>query len=316
MSGAKFTLKELKDRIEDGELDLSLSTITEDTLPIMEMNQLKRFQVLDLSCNIMKSLPVELCSFTQLTKLDVSKNLLSQLPDNIGELSNLQCLDLLGNKLTTLPESFGDLSQLRWLDVRENPLSVAILKEAGDCLDDRQCKMCAIQVVKLMNYVHVEREKKRVAERQEKEAELEKAAQEERQVKKRLKQEEKERKRQEYLERQRLEGSSGTVKPGKGDTQPSKMNDAPTECAHKNGHQGESILCTILSMLSILLVITSGTLCLALGLYYYCEATPAEDAVSPICTSQFWFPVRDYIEDILLPYLMVLQNEIQLFMNR
>lgn len=57
---------------------------------------------------------------------------------------------LAGNKLKTLPESFGDLSLLRWLDVRNNPLSAAIIKEAGDCLDDKQCKLCAQRVGELV----------------------------------------------------------------------------------------------------------------------------------------------------------------------
>ena len=59
-------------------------------------------------------------------------------------------LDSAGNKLTTLPESFGDLKSLRWLDVRDNPLSAAIKKEAGDCLDDKQCKTCALRVCEVV----------------------------------------------------------------------------------------------------------------------------------------------------------------------
>ena len=58
---------------------------------------------------------------------------------------------LAGNRLTTLPESFGDLSSLVWLDVKDNPLSTGIKKEAGDCLDDKQCRTCAIRVSRWIN---------------------------------------------------------------------------------------------------------------------------------------------------------------------
>ena len=37
MNGSKFTVKELKERLDDGDLDLSLSTLTEDDIPITQM---------------------------------------------------------------------------------------------------------------------------------------------------------------------------------------------------------------------------------------------------------------------------------------
>lgn len=51
-----------------------------------------------------------------------------------------------GNQLKTLPESFGNLKSLQWLDVKDNPLDPIIKREAGDCLDDKQCKICAFKV--------------------------------------------------------------------------------------------------------------------------------------------------------------------------
>ena len=83
---------------------------------------------------------------SHLTKLDLSKNLLESLPQNFGLMVALQHLDLLGNKLTDLPVSFGDLRALRWLDVKENPLQPDLKKIVGDCLDDKQCKACAQKV--------------------------------------------------------------------------------------------------------------------------------------------------------------------------
>ena len=37
MNGSKFTVKDLKERLDDGDLDLSLSTLTEDDIPITQM---------------------------------------------------------------------------------------------------------------------------------------------------------------------------------------------------------------------------------------------------------------------------------------
>jgi Leucine-rich repeat (LRR) protein len=65
--------------------------------------------------NIGKNFPV---SLTHIVKLNLSKNLLKSLPDNFGELINLKHLDLYNNKIQTLPLSFGNLKKLEWLDVK------------------------------------------------------------------------------------------------------------------------------------------------------------------------------------------------------
>jgi hypothetical protein len=86
------------------------------------------------------------CSLTHLVKIDLSKNRLVELPHDFGRLDSLQHLDLLGNELTTLPESFSRLSKLKWLDLKDNPLEPGLKKNAGDCLDERQCRQCAQRV--------------------------------------------------------------------------------------------------------------------------------------------------------------------------
>lgn len=86
------------------------------------------------------------CTLTRIVRLDLSKNSLSSLPENFGELVNLNHVDLLGNNLTRLPLSFAELENLKWLDLKNNPLVVPPQKMVGDCLDDKQCKLCAQRV--------------------------------------------------------------------------------------------------------------------------------------------------------------------------
>ncbi|KAL3879743.1 hypothetical protein ACJMK2_032029 [Sinanodonta woodiana] len=138
----------LKDEIVDGELDLSLNNLT--TVPVKDLVPLTKATRLDLSCNLLKSLPNDFCTLKHLVKIDLSKNFLDSLPDNFGSLINLQHLDLLGNKLTLLPVSFYKLQKLKWLDLKDNPLEEELKGVAGDCLDEAQCKKCATQVVKYM----------------------------------------------------------------------------------------------------------------------------------------------------------------------
>lgn len=38
---------------------------------------------------------------------------------------------------------------LKWLDLKDNPLELGLAKAAGDCLDEKQCKQCAIKVTEM-----------------------------------------------------------------------------------------------------------------------------------------------------------------------
>lgn len=94
-----------------------------------------------------------------ITWLDLSKNLLTTLPENFGSLVKLQHLDLYSNQLKILPLSFGDLKQLKWLDLKNNPLQEDFQKVAGHCLTSKQCEDCANKVTNFMRNM-----KKRVVE--------------------------------------------------------------------------------------------------------------------------------------------------------
>ncbi|XP_026523185.1 leucine-rich repeat-containing protein 59 [Notechis scutatus] len=193
----------LKDKLDGNELDLSLCDLYE--VPVKELAGFPKATVLDLSCNNLATLPSEFCSLTHLVKLDLSKNRLQNLPSDFGRLINLQHLDLLNNRLATLPVSFAQLKNLKWLDLKDNPLDPTLAKVAGDCLDEKQCKLAAVRVLQHMRVLQSELdrerqqklqkeqelEKKREAERQAREAQ-------ERELRKREKAEEKERRRREY----------------------------------------------------------------------------------------------------------------------
>ncbi|XP_018493732.1 E3 ubiquitin-protein ligase LRSAM1 [Galendromus occidentalis] len=75
-----------------------------------------------LQHNSLKSLP-DLRDLTLLTVLNVSSNLLKTLPDSIGCLVKLEILDLHSNQLTKLPSTMSKLKSLRVLDISNNELS-------------------------------------------------------------------------------------------------------------------------------------------------------------------------------------------------
>ena len=94
--------------------------------------------------------------------MDLSKNRLQRLPDDFGNLNKLVRLDLYGNQLKTLPITFGQLAKLKWLDLKDNPLEPTLRKYAGDCTNQKQCQLCALNCVKFMKYekTRIEAEKR------------------------------------------------------------------------------------------------------------------------------------------------------------
>nr|CAD7601732.1 unnamed protein product [Timema genevievae] len=142
----------LRDRVEDGELDLSMSDLEE--VPVRDI---KNFATL-----------------THLIKLDLSKNQLTELPENFGDLVLLKHLDLYSNQLTHLPLSLGRLKNLRWLDLKNNPLVSALGEVVGTCLDAQQCQQCAKKVVPFLQKMQqtVEEERNRRQDQRRKQQEI------------------------------------------------------------------------------------------------------------------------------------------------
>lgn len=136
----------VKDKVNDGEIDLSVSEIKD--VPVKEIASFKKVFSLDLSNNLIVNLPKQFAPLlVHITKLDLSKNQLCELPENFGELVKLKHLDLYRNQLQHLPLSFGKLVALRWLDLKDNQLLPVIRETAGVCGDSKECQQCAKDVV-------------------------------------------------------------------------------------------------------------------------------------------------------------------------
>ena len=84
-------------------------------------------------------------------------------------------MDLYNNQLEYLPVTFGHLSKLKYLDLKANPLNPALQKIIGPCITGKDCQNAAKNVVPY--HIDLEKkmlyEKRKKAEREEKERELE-----------------------------------------------------------------------------------------------------------------------------------------------
>ncbi|KAG8226497.1 hypothetical protein J437_LFUL007379 [Ladona fulva] len=164
----------LKDRFEDGELDLSMSDLEE--VPVKEINAMKKAKSLDLSNNRIAKLGKNFATMTHIIKLDLGKNLLTELPENFGDMVQLKHLDLYGNKIDRLPLSFGKLSNLKWLDLKGNPLTPKLAEVAGQCLDAAECAKCARSVVALLRNMAVSIEEEKARREQQRQLHLQQQA--------------------------------------------------------------------------------------------------------------------------------------------
>lgn len=95
---------------------------------------------LDISHNVITTLPEGICELERLQILLGGTNRLMHLPDTLCMLSELQLLSLPANQLVRLPASFGDLTALRVLHVQGNALTT-LPPSLGGCvaLEDIDC---------------------------------------------------------------------------------------------------------------------------------------------------------------------------------
>ncbi|XP_014230545.1 leucine-rich repeat-containing protein 59 [Trichogramma pretiosum] len=149
----KLSAKDIKDKLFDDNLDLSLCEL--EDVPVREIAIARRFSILDLSNNYLTTLPPNFATLAQIVKLDLSKNQLTELPENFGDLKQLRHLDLYGNQISRLPLSLGQLKKLKWLDLKENPLTPSVASIAGPCNNPKECQDCARNVVKYLANVAV-----------------------------------------------------------------------------------------------------------------------------------------------------------------
>lgn len=162
---ANVTIKKklnIKEKIDDDKLDLSLHAL--ESVPVKEISAFPKVRKLNLSFNCLTTLPEDFIKLINIRELDLSKNKLKALPKNFGQLVNLRNLDLLGNELTSLPSTFSELKSLQWLDLKDNPLKPQLKQAAGDCLDEAQCKKCAINVLRFIRTQSADEERQKQAE--------------------------------------------------------------------------------------------------------------------------------------------------------
>ncbi|XP_014474281.1 PREDICTED: leucine-rich repeat-containing protein 59 [Dinoponera quadriceps] len=157
----KLNLKNIKDKLKDNSLDLSLCELKE--VPVREIASVRKATDVNLSTNLLVSLPTTFVTLRQIVKLDLSRNMLTELPENFGEMTQLKYLDLYANQISRLPLSLSELKNLRWLDLKENPLTEAVASVAGPCSNLSECQACARNVVNYLSTVKllIEEEKLR-----------------------------------------------------------------------------------------------------------------------------------------------------------
>jgi len=93
-----------------------------ETLPSLP----KSLKQLKLDTNHFSSVPPQICnpSLVKLEKLDLSFNLLATLPSGIGYLASLVDLNLDSNCIVSLPDEVGKLKKLKALSLRNNQIRV------------------------------------------------------------------------------------------------------------------------------------------------------------------------------------------------
>jgi len=99
------------------QLDLSDQLIT--TLPD-SLGNLERLKELNLSHNQIATLPDSLGNLEWLTELNLSHNQIATLPDSLGNLERLEELNLSHNQIAIIPGSFNRLTFLNTLDLSHN----------------------------------------------------------------------------------------------------------------------------------------------------------------------------------------------------
>ena len=109
------------------------ATLTQkQLLSLIEDANRFQWEVLDLTCCGLDTLPDEIGKLTSVQLLALGNNFFSKaktgrntftvLPDTIAKMRNLEVLDLQGSCVTSLPQSIGQLSKLRYLDLYDSKI--------------------------------------------------------------------------------------------------------------------------------------------------------------------------------------------------
>ncbi|XP_067001180.2 leucine-rich repeat-containing protein 59 [Anabrus simplex] len=252
----------LRDRLEDNQLDLSMSDL--DEVPVRDIAQIKKATSLDLSNNRLTSLGKNFATLTHIVKLDLSKNQLKELPENFGDLVQLKHLDLYSNQITHLPLSLGQLKALRWLDLKNNPLVPKLAEVVGPCLDAQQCQQSARKVVVFLQQMQLQVEEERLRRQQQKKKQQEmkeQAALEKKKEAQQQQQQQKKKKTAKANEKNPNKSENGIkmplASPG-GDSIPVKKDKGHNAAKHKknSSKQGSGLLVRLLKILFFITFMT------------------------------------------------------------
>ncbi|WP_158770126.1 leucine-rich repeat-containing protein kinase family protein [Paraglaciecola sp. L1A13] len=116
------TLNQLKNGELVGITRLCLSEgLTEFPIEILTLSD--SLEVLDLSGNALRSLPIELTQLTKLKIIFASNNQFEILPEVLGQCENLEMVGFKANKIKQVPELALPI-KLRWLILTDNQIEV------------------------------------------------------------------------------------------------------------------------------------------------------------------------------------------------
>lgn len=71
----------------------------------------------------LRHFPAEICEMTWLEQLDLSRNLITSLPEGIGKLQRLDALYVQNNRLVKLPDAFTSMNHVRFVNLDGNALN-------------------------------------------------------------------------------------------------------------------------------------------------------------------------------------------------
>jgi len=255
------TLRKRDYTLDGSDWDLSLLSLNE--APVEDLQKNPKARRIDLSNNFLSKLPDSFTALNHLIVLDLSRNQLTSLPQSFGDLNKLIRLDLYSNQLRTLPLSFGRLSRLKWLDLKSNPLEPRLAKYAGDCVNARQCELCAINCIRFVNNERVRIESElRVKEQQLRERhELEKQLEEKNRK-------EKDKKKAKTARRHARKVQERVDTDADNDTDGNKRSDSSAKTANNKSASKQSWCGFLVSCLLTMAVISSTLfMALAIGLH-------------------------------------------------
>eukprot|EP00921_Rhytidocystis_pertsovi_P011261 GHVQ01018183.1.p1 GENE.GHVQ01018183.1~~GHVQ01018183.1.p1 ORF type:complete len:329 (+),score=46.08 GHVQ01018183.1:77-988(+) len=112
-------------------LDMSLRSLT--VLPNEIYNLSSTLETLNITSNLLVTLPHRTRNLCKLRTLNVSWNQLKSIPNGVlGQLHSLETLNIGWNRLTTLPEDIGRCKSLKEITANDN-LLVKLPDRIGDC---------------------------------------------------------------------------------------------------------------------------------------------------------------------------------------